>query len=126
MTNPSDSATPAPVLTPALLPTMGTTIIQCTPVDMPVPTATGAPKFSGSYTEVKNFLDQCDHLFLQYSVTTDDEKVRYMYLCCNHQSHEIVKGLSNYHTKEWNGLKAQMLAIFDHDCNTQKFTLSAL
>ncbi|PPQ89489.1 hypothetical protein CVT25_012252, partial [Psilocybe cyanescens] len=124
MTNPSDSATPAPVLTPAPLPTMGTTIIQRTPVDMPVPTATGAPKFSGSYTEVKNFLDQCDRLFLQYSVTTDDEKVRYMYLCCNCQSRKIVEGLSDYHTKEWNGLKAQMLAIFDHDRNTQKFTLT--
>ncbi|KAH9485331.1 hypothetical protein JR316_0002239 [Psilocybe cubensis] len=75
---------------------MATTIIQRTPVDMPVPKSSAAPKFTGSYVNVKNFLDHCDRIF------------------------------DHHHAKQWEQLKTDMLKIFDHARTTQKFTLSTL
>uniref|UniRef100_A0A8H8CFT3 CCHC-type domain-containing protein n=1 Tax=Psilocybe cubensis TaxID=181762 RepID=A0A8H8CFT3_PSICU len=105
---------------------MATTIIQRTPVDMPVPKSSAAPKFTGSYVDVKNFLDHCDRIFDQYNVTLDNDKVRYMVQCCNQESREIIEGLPSHHAKQWERLKTDMLKIFDHARTTQKFTLSTL
>uniref|UniRef100_A0A8H7XPM9 Uncharacterized protein n=1 Tax=Psilocybe cubensis TaxID=181762 RepID=A0A8H7XPM9_PSICU len=80
---------------------MATTIIQHTPVNMPIPKSSAAPKFTRSYVDVKNFLDHCDRIFDQYNVTLDNDK-------------------------QWERLKTDMLKIFDYARTTQKFMLSTL
>lgn len=103
-----------------------TTIIQCTPVDMPIPNSSGAPKFSGHYTKVETFLAHCERLFKYYNVKTNEEKICHMVSYCTCPVKEIIEGLPHYYDANWTLLHGEMLKVFNSECNHQKFTVSTL
>jgi len=102
---------------------MTTPTIQRSPAEMPMPQQSTAPKFKGHWSEVTDFLLQCDQLFVHYNVTTDADRCRFMHSYCDRPTREIIEGLPSFIKPDWNKLKAFIFKIFDAEHTTQKFTL---
>jgi len=103
---------------------MSTPIIpQRSPAEMPMPQQSTAPKFKGHWSEVADFLLQCDQLFVHFNVTTDADRCRFMHSYCDRPTREVIEGLPSFINPDWNKLKALVLKIFDAERATQKFTL---
>ncbi|KAF8802169.1 hypothetical protein BYT27DRAFT_7112967 [Phlegmacium glaucopus] len=90
---------------------------------MPIPHQSTAPKFKGHWSEVTDFLQQCDQLFSFYNVATDSDKCRFMHSYCDRSTREIVEGLPPFINKEWKKLKALITKVFDAELADQKFTI---
>jgi len=90
---------------------------------MPMPQQSTAPKFKGHWSEVTDFLRQCDQLFTHYNVETDADKCRFMHSYCDRPTREIIEGLPSYILPDWAKLKVWVLKIFDAERATQKFTI---
>ena len=103
--------------------TIQSTLHIRTPAEMPVPQQSTAPKFKGHWSEVTDFLRQCELLFDHYNVINDDDKCRFMRSYCDRPTREIVEGLPSFIIPDWAKLKALILKIFDAERATQKFTL---
>ena len=99
------------------------TTSQRVPAEMPMPQQSTAPKFKGHWSEVTDFLCQCDQLFTHYNVETDADKCRFMHSYCDRPTREIIEGLPSYILPDWAKLKVWVLKIFDAERATQKFTI---
>ena len=92
-------------------------------IDMPSPKSKQAPeKFKGHYTMVREFIQEYEHLCARNNVTSDQDKVETIRRYCSKKVREVLEGMKNYNTPNWDEFKKEMLRYYNDDRNQIKFT----
>ncbi|KAL0562894.1 hypothetical protein V5O48_019184 [Marasmius crinis-equi] len=78
-------------------------------------------KFSGSYTQVEEWIRQYEKLLYKHRITIDKERCDGILDYCSFKVKQTIRGLTSYQKGSWEQLKADILKLYDADRARQRF-----
>lgn len=90
--------------------------------DMPLKGSKHAPKtFRGQWYYVKEFLEDYEALLSANNVKEDKDKVKLILCYCSYPVVEVIETLDPFIKPDWEGLKKELLSIYDSDQLDQRY-----
>ncbi|KAI0080207.1 hypothetical protein K474DRAFT_1590457, partial [Panus rudis PR-1116 ss-1] len=91
-------------------------------LDMPVRGSRKAPKtFKGQSSYVTEFLAEYEDLLSHYNVTNDGDKCKTLLRYCSRVVKEVVETLDSFISSDWDGLKTDLVTIYDKEKQDLKY-----
>ena len=104
--------------------TIGSTpsVLTRSKADLPHPNSKKAPKtFTGRHDEIESFLREFKEMTNLYNVPTTecfDLVTRYV----SRRVSEVIEGLTEYHSKNWQAFVTQMKKLYNHAKTEKRYT----